>query len=95
MDCDGGSGSSDRAESDCGEPPGTQRIALGALLIPSLVNQGEDLANNAPEYAQDVTDFVNKNETLRNLNDDYYITAKLQDEAEKLPSKVGDAAGTN
>ncbi len=30
-------------------------IGLGALLIPSLVNQGEDLANNAPEYAQDVT----------------------------------------
>jgi predicted PurR-regulated permease PerM len=69
-------------------------IGLGALLIPSLVNQGEDLANNAPEYAQDVTDFVNENETLRNLNDDYDITTKLQDEAEKLPSKIGDAAGT-
>ena len=69
-------------------------IGLGALLIPSLVNQGEDLANNAPEYAQDVTDFVNENETLRNLNDDYDITAKLQDEAEMLPSKIGDAAGT-
>jgi predicted PurR-regulated permease PerM len=69
-------------------------IGLGALLIPSLVNQGEDLANNAPEYAQDVTDFVNENETLRNLNDDYDITTKLQDEAEKLPSKLGDAAGT-
>jgi len=69
-------------------------IGLGALLIPSLVNQGEDLANNAPEYAQDVTDFVNENETLRNLNEDYDITTKLQDEAEKLPSKIGDAAGT-
>ena len=69
-------------------------VGLGALLIPSLVNQGEDLANNAPEYAQDVTDFVNENETLRNLNDDYDITTKLQDEAEKLPSKIGDAAGT-
>jgi len=69
-------------------------VGLGALLIPSLVNQGEDLANNAPEYAQDVTDFVNENETLRNLNEDYDITTKLQDEAEKLPSKIGDAAGT-
>ena len=69
-------------------------VGLGALLIPSLVNQGEDLANNAPEYAQDVTDFVNENETLRNLNNDYDITTKLQDEAEKLPSKIGDAAGT-
>jgi predicted PurR-regulated permease PerM len=69
-------------------------IALGALLIPSLVNQAEDLARNAPQYAQDVTDFVNENETLRNLNEDYDITTKLQDEAEKLPSKIGDAAGT-
>lgn len=69
-------------------------IALGALLIPSLVNQGEDLANNAPEYAQDVTDFVNENETLRNLNDDYDITTRLQEEAEELPSRIGDAAGT-
>jgi predicted PurR-regulated permease PerM len=69
-------------------------IALGALLIPSLVNQGGDLADNAPKYAQDVTDFVNENKTLRNLNDDYDITTKLQDEAEKLPSKIGDAAGT-
>ena len=69
-------------------------IGLGAMLIPSLVTQGEDLANNAPEYAQDVTDFVNRNETLRNLNDDYDITSKIQEEAEKLPSKLGDAAGT-
>ena len=69
-------------------------IGIGALIVPSLVNQGEDLADNAPEYAQDVTDFVNENETLRNLNEDYDITTKLQDEAEKLPSKIGDAAGT-
>src|SRR5687768_2927935 len=41
-------------------------IGLGALLIPSLVGQAEDLAGNAPQYAQDVTDFVNENETLRN-----------------------------
>ena len=68
-------------------------IALGALLVPGLVTQGEDLANNAPQYAQDVTDFVDKNQTLSNLNDDYDITTKLQDEAEKLPSRIGDAAG--
>jgi predicted PurR-regulated permease PerM len=69
-------------------------IALGAMLVPGIVNQAEDLADNAPEYAQDVTDFVNENETLRNLNEDYDITSKLQDEAEELPSRIGDAAGT-
>jgi predicted PurR-regulated permease PerM len=37
---------------------------------------------------------VEKNETLRNINEDYDITEKLQKEAAKLPSKVGGAAGT-
>jgi predicted PurR-regulated permease PerM len=69
-------------------------IALGAVLVPSLVTQAEDLAGNAPQYSQDVTEFVNENKTLSNLNDDYDITTKLQDEAEQLPSKIGDAAGT-
>jgi predicted PurR-regulated permease PerM len=68
-------------------------IGLGALLIPPLVAQIEDLATNAPEYAQDVTDYVNDNKTLSNLNDDYDMTSKLQDEADKLPEKIPDAAG--
>ncbi|MGH2989765.1 MAG: AI-2E family transporter, partial [Solirubrobacterales bacterium] len=69
-------------------------IGIGSLLVPSFVNQAEELADNAPEYAQDVTDFVNENDTLRNLNEDYDVTGKLQDEAEKLPDKIPDAAGT-
>jgi predicted PurR-regulated permease PerM len=69
-------------------------IGIGALLIPSMVSQGEDLANNAPQYAEDVTDFVNRNETLRNLNQDYDITGKIEEEAAKLPDKIPDAAGT-
>jgi predicted PurR-regulated permease PerM len=68
-------------------------IGIGALIIPGLVSQAEDLGTNAPEYAQDVTDFVNENETLGNLNDKYDITGKLEEEADKLPSKIGDAAG--
>jgi predicted PurR-regulated permease PerM len=69
-------------------------IGILALLIPSMVSQGEDLANNAPQYAEDVTDFVNRNETLSNLNQDYDITGKLEEEAAKLPDKIPDAAGT-
>jgi predicted PurR-regulated permease PerM len=69
-------------------------VALGALLIPGIVNQAEDLASNAPQYARDVSDFVDENETLRNLNDKYDITSKLQEEAGKLPDKIPDAAGT-
>jgi predicted PurR-regulated permease PerM len=69
-------------------------IGILALLIPSMVSQGEELANNAPQYAEDVTDFVNRNETLNNLNQDYNITGKIEDEAAKLPDKIPDAAGT-
>jgi predicted PurR-regulated permease PerM len=68
-------------------------VGLGALLIPPIVGQSSDLADNAPEYVQDVEDFVNDNKTLQNLNDDYDITGKLKQEAEKLPEKIPDAAG--
>ena len=68
-------------------------IGLGALLIPSLVGQIENLGDNVPEYAQDVTDFVNENQTLNDLNDKYDFTGELQSAADDLPSKIGDAAG--
>ena len=69
-------------------------IALGALLVPPLVTEGNQLAENAPEYARDVTRFVNENATLRDLNEDYDITSKLQEEAGLLPGKLGGAATT-
>jgi predicted PurR-regulated permease PerM len=68
-------------------------IGLGALLIPSLVGQIEELAGNVPQYAQDVTEFVQENETLNDLNDKYDFTSELQSIADDLPSKIGDAAG--
>src|SRR5918997_1143295 len=68
-------------------------VGLGAMLIPPIVGQVEDLAANAPEYAQDVEEFVGENETLQNLNEDYDITTKITEEAEKLPEKIPDAAG--
>ncbi len=68
-------------------------IGIGAALLPGIVGQAEDLAGNAPAYAKDVTTFVNDNPTLSDLNDKYDITKKLQDEADKLPEKIPDAAG--
>jgi predicted PurR-regulated permease PerM len=67
-------------------------VGIGALIVPPIVNGAEDLATNAPAYAKDVTEFVNENERLQKLNDDYDLTAKLQEEAAKLPEKLGDAA---
>jgi predicted PurR-regulated permease PerM len=68
-------------------------IGLGAVLVPPVVNQVSDVATNAPHYVHDVEDYVHKNKTLNDLNDKFDITQKLSDEANKLPSKAGDAAG--
>jgi predicted PurR-regulated permease PerM len=68
-------------------------ILLGALLIPPVVEQLNNLINNLPQYVSDLQDFVEKNERLRELEQDYNITAELQKQASTLPSRVGDAAG--
>jgi predicted PurR-regulated permease PerM len=61
--------------------------------VPPLVNQGNNLIQNLPDYAHDAQDFTQKNATLRKLEKDYNITAKLQEQAQKLPDKIGSAAG--
>jgi predicted PurR-regulated permease PerM len=68
-------------------------FALLGLLVPPIVEQVNNLVDDAPRYAADVTEFVNENKQLRELNEDYDLTAKLQEEAGKLPGKVGDVAG--
>jgi predicted PurR-regulated permease PerM len=69
-------------------------FALIALIVPPFITEGNNFANNLPRYSRDVTHFVERNERLRELNKDYDITEKLQDEADKLPSKLGGAATT-
>jgi predicted PurR-regulated permease PerM len=68
-------------------------FALIALLVPPIVTQANNLVQNLPEYARDVTEFVNENERLRELQDEYDITGRLEEEASQLPSRIGDAAG--
>jgi predicted PurR-regulated permease PerM len=68
-------------------------LGLLALLVPPIVDQVNTLVDDAPQYSRDVTKLVDDNKTLRELDEDYDITSKLQEEAEKLPAKVGDAAG--
>ncbi len=67
-------------------------IGLGALLLPAVVSQGEELATNVPGYAQDVTEFVNENETLRDLNEKFNVTTEIESAAQELPTRIGDAA---
>ena len=68
-------------------------ILLVALIVPPLVTEADKFAKDVPDYARDVTDFVQRNEQLREINRDYDITAQLEKEAAKLPDRLGGAAG--
>jgi predicted PurR-regulated permease PerM len=68
-------------------------FALIGLLVPPIVTQANNLVQNLPDYAQQLTDFVNHNDRLRTLQEDYDITGKIEKQAAKLPSRLGDAAG--
>ena len=67
-------------------------VLLGALIVPPVVDGANELADNVPEYVQDAREFVDDNETLRNLEQDYDVVDKLQSEAETLPGRIDDAA---
>ena len=69
-------------------------ILLIALIVPPLIGEANDFADNVPRYADDVTEYVEDNQRLREINEDYDITQKLEEEAGKLPSRLGGAAGT-
>jgi predicted PurR-regulated permease PerM len=68
-------------------------FALIGLLVPPIVEQANNLVQNLPEYAQQLTEFVEGNDRLRQLQEDYDITGKLEEEAAQLPARLGDAAG--
>jgi predicted PurR-regulated permease PerM len=69
-------------------------LGLMALMVPPLITEANNFAENVPQYSRDVSKFVRDNQQLRELNDDYDITQKLQQEAEKLPNRLGGAAKT-
>src|SRR5215217_8551586 len=69
-------------------------ILLIAAIVPPLITEANNFADNVPAYADDVTEFVQKNKQLREINEDYDITTQLEKEARKLPNRLGGAAGT-
>jgi predicted PurR-regulated permease PerM len=68
-------------------------ILLALIIVPPIVTQVDDLARDVPGYAADLQEFVGENERLREIDQDYDITDRIQQEAGKLPGRVGDAAG--
>jgi predicted PurR-regulated permease PerM len=69
-------------------------IGIAALIIPPLVRELTDLANNVPQYVHDAQSWFNHNPTLKKLDDQYHIGARLQEKARELPQHLSDAAST-
>jgi predicted PurR-regulated permease PerM len=68
-------------------------VAIGAILLPPAVEQTVKLVDNLPKYARDLNEEFDKNPKLRDLDQKYDITGKLEKQAEKLVNKLGEAAG--
>jgi predicted PurR-regulated permease PerM len=62
---------------------------IGLIVVPPIVNEVEAFAGDVPSYIDD----VRSNKTLREYDDKYAITKKLEEQAKSLPSKLGQAAG--
>jgi predicted PurR-regulated permease PerM len=69
-------------------------VLLLLILVPPIVNGVDNLAVKAPDYAAKAQDYVQKNKTLRKLENDYGVITQLEGQAKKLPQKLGTAAGT-
>jgi predicted PurR-regulated permease PerM len=67
-------------------------IGLGVLVVPPVVTQAQQLVDNAPRYARDVSDYIERNRTLRYLQKKYDIGGQLEKKAGELPGKLGNAA---
>jgi predicted PurR-regulated permease PerM len=63
-------------------------VGLGLLVVPPIVNGVNHFVDKVPTYVQD----LRKNQTVRKYDNKYHITKKLDNEAKKLPNRLGDAA---
>lgn len=60
-----------------------------SLVVPPVVDGASDLSRDIPNYIDDLRD----NRAIRDFDDKYDVTTRLQEQAAKLPDKLGDAAG--
>jgi predicted PurR-regulated permease PerM len=62
---------------------------IGLLIVPPIVNETDKFVKDVPGYVQD----LRKNKTIRDYDEKYHVTQKLEEGANKLPSRLGDALG--
>jgi len=64
-------------------------FGVGLLVVPPIVEGVNQFASDVPGYVDD----IRTSETLRQYDDQYGITDQLQQQAQSLPGRLGDAAG--
>jgi predicted PurR-regulated permease PerM len=67
-------------------------LLIMLILVRPVVEQTVELLTNLPEYAQDLEEEFQSNEQLRELDEDYDVSGKLEDLASNLASNLDDAA---
>lgn len=65
---------------------------VALIVVPPIVRAASDLIDQAPGYADDVQRYVQDNETLRDLDDDFDLVVQIERQADQLPARAGDAA---
>lgn len=67
-------------------------IAFASLLLPPLVESAVDLAKNAPQYVDDIQEWIQSSSLFERANENFDINEKLNDLAKDLAGSLDDAA---
>jgi predicted PurR-regulated permease PerM len=67
-------------------------IVIGAILIPPIVRQTVTLVDKLPEYAQQLQRTADDNSQLKQLDDNFDLTKKLESTANDASDNLGKAA---
>jgi predicted PurR-regulated permease PerM len=65
-------------------------VAIGLVLVPTMVSQVHQVAHHAPNYLQD----LRHNSTFRHYDDHYHLSDHLATAARALPDRLGKATGS-
>ncbi len=64
-------------------------VVIGAAVVPTMVKEVGQLSHNAPQYARD----LRANSTFRHYDNRYHISAKLVQDARRLPQSLTHLVG--
>lgn len=68
-------------------------LLLGALIVPSIVEDAVALAGNLPGYIADAQETLRRNDLFQRIDEEFDIGARLRELADDAPRRLGDAAG--